>query len=158
MSDRIESERWKEVCVDACLVVKLVVKELDSDRARSLFGQWVTEHVRLIAPPFFVVEVDSVLRKKAAVRKELTLTQADAAFEAARNIPVELVDEPGARRRAWELAKELDLPVVYDAHYLSLTELRGCLFWTADDTLYQAVQGKIPYIRRLGDVILTSTT
>ena len=146
--------RRQEVCVDACLVAKLVVNEPDSDPARALFGQWARERTQLIAPPFFVAEIDSVLRKKAAIREELTLAQADAAFEAAQAIPVELIHEPGARRRAWELAKEWGLSDVYDAHYLALAELRDCLFWTSDDVLYRAVRGKIPYIRQLGDVVL----
>ncbi|MCI0487238.1 MAG: type II toxin-antitoxin system VapC family toxin, partial [Blastocatellia bacterium] len=65
-----------EICVDASLVVKVVVAEPDSDRADALFASWVSEGKRLIAPAFFEVETDSILRQKVALRKELTPEQA----------------------------------------------------------------------------------
>lgn len=61
-----------EICVDASLAVKVVVAESDSDKADALFDQWANEGKQLIAPLFFDVETDSILRQKAAVRKELT--------------------------------------------------------------------------------------
>ena len=69
-----------EVCVDASLVVKVVVRESDSDKADALFDQWANEEKQLIAPVFFEVETDSILRQKVALRNELTTEQAEAAF------------------------------------------------------------------------------
>ena len=59
-----------EVCVDASLVVKVVVTESDSDKADALFDQWANEDKQLIAPAFFEVETDSILRQKVALRNE----------------------------------------------------------------------------------------
>ncbi len=42
-----------EVCVDASLVVKVVVAEPDSDKADSLFDEWADAGKELIAPVFF---------------------------------------------------------------------------------------------------------
>ena len=60
-----------EVCVDASLAVKVVVPESDSDKADGLFGEWAREGKQLIAPAFFQVETDSILRQKVALRKEI---------------------------------------------------------------------------------------
>ena len=68
-----------EVCVDASLVVKVVVWESDSDKADALFDQWANEEKQLIVPVFFDVETDSILRQKVALRNELTTEQAEAA-------------------------------------------------------------------------------
>jgi predicted nucleic acid-binding protein len=142
----------KEVCVDACLMLKLVLNEEDSALAENLFAKWQEKGVKLIAPVFFHVEMDSVVQKKASLpggTDRITPEQAEAAFEALQAIPVKTINEPGQRQRAWELARDLGLPVVYDSHYLALAELRGCEFWTSDARLYNAVNEKIPYIRLL---------
>ena len=52
----------QEVCVDASLAVKVVVTEPDSDKADALFDEWAREGKQLIAPVFFEVETDSILR------------------------------------------------------------------------------------------------
>ena len=96
-----------EICVDASLAVKVVVTEWDSDKADALFDQWANEGKQLIAPVFFEVETDSILRQKAAVRKELTPEQAGAAFGKLRALPIQQVSEPAQRQRAWEIATDV---------------------------------------------------
>ncbi|WXJ81770.1 hypothetical protein MHLNE_11220 [Moorella humiferrea] len=58
--------RLKEVCVDACLVVKLVINEPDSALADALFAWWQEQGVQLIAPVFCPVEIDSVIRRRTS--------------------------------------------------------------------------------------------
>jgi predicted nucleic acid-binding protein len=89
-----------EICVDASLAVKVVVSEWDSDKADALFGQWANEGKQLIAPSFFEVETDSILRQKAAVRKELTSEQASAAFAKLQALPIQQVSVSAQRQRA----------------------------------------------------------
>jgi predicted nucleic acid-binding protein len=62
----------KEVCVDTSLVVKVIVPEPDSDRAGALLHEWTTHGTQLLAPAFFAVETDSLLRQKVMLRQELT--------------------------------------------------------------------------------------
>ena len=145
----------REVCVDASLVLKLVFQEPDSDLADALFAGWSASRVRLIAPAFCPVEVDSVIRQKVTRPKNrggLTEEQAELAFTAVQAIPLHIITENGQRQRAWELTKILDLPTVYDAHYLALAELRNCEFWTADARLYKKCKEKLLYVYHLGDV------
>ena len=69
-----------EVCVDASLAIKVVVPEAGSDKADALFNQWASNETQLIAPVFFEVETDSILRQKVSLRQELTVEQAQRAF------------------------------------------------------------------------------
>jgi len=45
-------------------------------------------------------------------------------------------------RRAWEIARALGMPTVYDAVYLAVAELREATFWTADESLYRRVSDR----------------
>jgi predicted nucleic acid-binding protein len=142
-----------EVCVDAGVAVKVVVSEPDSDRADALFEQWAGEGKQLIAPAFFQVEADSILRQKVALRKELTPEQAEAAFAELEALPVQLVSVAEQRPRAWEIAVEFGFATVYDATYLALAELRECEFWTADGRLFNQVKERLTFVRWLGDYV-----
>jgi len=76
-----------EVCVDASLAIKVVVPEAGSDKADALFDQWANDETQLIAPAFFEVETDSILRQKVSLRQELTLEQAQRAFASLQGSP-----------------------------------------------------------------------
>ena len=88
------------VCVDASLAIKVVVREPDSDKADALFAQWANEGTRLIAPAFFDVETDSILRQKVILRQELTPEQAKAAFTALQALPIQQLTVPAQRQRS----------------------------------------------------------
>jgi len=139
-----------EVCVDASLAIKVVVTEAGSDRADALFDQWASEETQLIAPVFFEVETDSILRQKAS-RRELTADQAQRAFASLRALPIKTKHSAEQRERAWEIAREFQFPTVYDATYLALAELRRCEFWTADEKLFKQVRSKLTFVQWLGN-------
>ena len=140
-----------EVCVDASLAIKVVVSEAGSDKADSLFTQWADEETQLIAPVFFEVETDSILRQKVSLRRELTMEQAQRAFASLQVLPIKTTHSPEQRERAWEIAREFQFPTVYDATYLALAELRRCEFWTADEKLFKQVRDKLTFVQWLGN-------
>ena len=140
-----------EVCVDASLAIKVVVAEAGSDKADALFDQWASEETQLIAPVFFEVETDSILRQKASLRRELTADQAQRAFASLRALPIKTKHSAEQRERAWEIAREFQFPTVYDATYLALAELRRCEFWTADEKLFKQVRSKLTFVQWLGN-------
>ena len=140
-----------EVCVDASLAIKVVVPEAGSEKADALFTQWASEETQLIAPVFFEVETDSILRQKASLRRELTADQAQRAFASLRALPIKTEHSPEQRERAWEIAGEFQFPTVYDATYLALAELRRCEFWTADEKLFKQVKNKLTFVQGLGN-------
>jgi len=140
-----------EVCVDASLAIKVVVTEAGSDKADALFDQWASDETQLIAPVFFEVETDSILRQKASLRRELTADQAQLAFASLRALPIKTKHSAEQRERAWEIAREFQFPTVYDATYLALAELHRCEFWTADEKLYKQVRSKLTFVQWLGN-------
>jgi predicted nucleic acid-binding protein len=144
-----------EVCVDASLAVKVVVAEPSSDKADALFQEWADENRRLIAPAFFDVEADSIIRQKTMLRKELSVEEDEAAFERLQALPIQQISLPGQRRRAWEIAKEFGFPTVYDATYMALAQLRECEFWTADEKLFKRVKGVLTFVRCLSEYALS---
>jgi predicted nucleic acid-binding protein len=141
------------VCVDASLAIKVVVREPDSEKADALFAQWSNEGTRLIAPAFFDVETDSILRQKVILRQELTPAQAEAAFRALQALPIWQLTMPAQRQRAWQIATEFGFATVYDVTYLALAELQGCPFWTADKRLFDQVKVKMPFVQWLGGYV-----
>jgi predicted nucleic acid-binding protein len=140
-----------EVCVDASLAIKVIVPEVDSDKADALFERWASAEIQLIAPVFFEVETDSILRQKVSLRRELTADEAQRAFASLRALPIKTRHSEEQRERAWEIAHQLQFPTVYDATYLALAELRQCDFWTADEKLFKQVRNKLAFVQWLGN-------
>ena len=128
-----------------------MVPEAGSDKADALFDQWAGEEIQLIAPVFFEVETDSILRQKVSLRRELTIDQAQLAFASLRALPIKTRYSAEQRERAWEIAREFQFPTVYDATYLALAELRKCEFWTADEKLFKQVGDKLTFVQWLGN-------
>jgi predicted nucleic acid-binding protein len=142
-----------EVCVDANIAVQVVVTEPESDKADALFDEWASQGTRLIAPAFFEVETESILRQKVVLRKEVTPEQAEVAWAKLHALPIQQLSVAGQRQRAWEIATDFALATVYDATYLALAELRGCEFWTADGRLFRQVKDSLPFVKWLGDYV-----
>jgi predicted nucleic acid-binding protein len=134
-----------EVCVDASLAIKVVVPEAGSDKADALFDHWAGEEIQLIAPVFFEVETDSILRQKVFLRRELTVDQAQLAFASLRALPIK------TKHSAEQREREFQFPTVYDATYLALAELSKCDFWTADEKLFKQVGDKLTFVQWLGN-------
>ena len=131
----------------------MVVTEPDSDKTDALFDEWANNGTHLIAPAFFDVETDSILRQEVVLRRELMPEQAETAWAKLQNMPIEQLSVEGQRRRAWEIAVNLGLATMYDATYLALAELRRCEFWTADERLLNRVKGTLPFVKWLGDYV-----
>ena len=109
-----------ELCVDASVVVKLVLKgESHRVTARRLLRDSIVNNVTLIAPAFFECEVDSAIRKRVHEGK-LSLTDAKKAFAGLDKVTVQILTHANLRQRAREIAGRFDLRTVYDATYAGL--------------------------------------
>jgi len=144
------------VCADASILIKLMTTEPDSDRADGLWEQWKNQGVEVVAPTLLLFELTSVLRNKVH-RGLLTAEEGDIAFDMMEQLPISIRFPSGLHRRAWELATELNRPAAYDSHYLALAEIEGCYFWTADERLFNAVKGQLPWVKWLGDFQVSDT-
>jgi predicted nucleic acid-binding protein len=138
------------VCIDASLAVKLLVQEPYSDRAAFLWRDWTEGDIERIVPSFFPFEVTSTIRRKCK-RKQLTEEEAEEAFNIFAALDFVVLKPKALLREAWDMAKELGLPTLYDTAYLALAKLCNCEFWTADEVLINSLQGKLSWVRWIGD-------
>lgn len=140
-----------ELCVDANVIVKLVLSgESYRRKAGQLVNDCLHNNVTLIAPPFFVVEVDTVIRRRVYDGK-LSFAAARKAYAGLDQIPVQPSSHPRLRQRTREIAEQFNQRAVYDSSYAALAELRGCEFWTADKAFYEAVKAGLSFVRYLPD-------
>lgn len=140
-----------ERCVDASVIVKLVLKgEAHRITARRLVRESIAAGMHLIAPPIFISEVDTVIRRRV---HDGRLSQVDAqrAYAVLDRAPIQIVTHPNLRQRAREIAERFHQRTVYDASYAALAELRGCEFWTADKVFYDAVKATLFSVKYLPD-------
>ncbi len=138
------------VCTDAGLALKLVLPELDSALARTLWTEWNTQQVNVIAPSLWAYETVSVIRNRVH-RDLLPASLEEAALDTLQNLPIQLLRPDGLHRRAWELARHFNRPAAYDMHYLALAEIYRCPCWTADERLFNTVRAELNWVRWLGN-------
>lgn len=140
-----------QVCVDANILVKLVLFEEYSDLAHALWRAWEEQEVERIAPPFMPFEAVSAIRS-SLTRKLISAQEADLAFHNLQSHlqTVGVMRPPDLLERAWEIAKGLRQGQVFDAYYVALAQILDCELWTADEKLYVAafrVYSKVKHIR-----------
>jgi predicted nucleic acid-binding protein len=138
-----------QVCVDAGILLKLVLSEPDSDLADRLWRSWLMGGIQPVAPALLRFEVTAVLRKHV---HRGTISQATglAALQKALAFNVEEIDFPEIHLRAFEIARLFNQPTAYDAHYLALSEWLDCEYWTADTRLYNAARNQFSKMHWLG--------
>jgi predicted nucleic acid-binding protein len=83
--------------------------------------------------------------------KELRAEDGEAAFDAFRKIKIRFSARAALFPLAWKLVKEFNRPRAYDVTYLALAQLEGVELWTADERLYNAVKGKLAWVRWVGE-------
>lgn len=140
-----------QICVDAGILLKLLLNEPDSHRAEALWQSWVHEGIQPVAPQLFPFEVTAVIRKLTH-RGILEAALAEKVLKKALEFDVSLQAFDGIHERAWQLATDFNRPTAYDTHYLALAEHLDCAFWTADQKLFNEVSQKLDWVHWLGNL------
>jgi predicted nucleic acid-binding protein len=121
--------------VDASVVVDWVAPDADphgpAGRALSALAAAGTD---VVGPRLLPEEVANAL-VTGLRRRRWTGTQADAAFQALRRLPVRLADTSDDLDRAWDLSRRYDAHPLYDMVYVALAERLHCRMVTADESL-----------------------
>jgi len=142
------------VVVDASLALKWVIREPDSDNAKMLLKRWNHDRVDLIAPGLFAYEITNILYRRVVTGKigyeemEILLKKLFAI-----GVILDFSRYEDISRRAAQFAHRFKLPATYDAHYLAFSEREKSDYWTADQRLFNTVNGKLSWIHRLDEVI-----
>lgn len=138
------------VCIDASLALAWLFYDEHREQADELLKIWARDAIELVAPPMFHAEVGSSIRKNVYF-KHILPAEGERLFAVYSEMPVKIVDGWDIYRKAWQLAKEFNLPVCYDMQYLAVAELEDCEFWTLDRKLVNAVRGKTKKVRWVGE-------
>jgi predicted nucleic acid-binding protein len=133
------------------VVVKWILNEERSDRARALYQAVHRAGESIVAPTLLPLEVTNILRQRMRTKDGLSLVEAARQLDDFLAFPIEFHNPVGLHFQALVLADELGLPATYDAHYLALAEHLGCELWTDDQRLIRHVTNSLPFVRWIGD-------
>jgi predicted nucleic acid-binding protein len=64
-------------------------------------------------------------------------------------MPIQTQEPEQLYERAWALAVRFNRPMIYDCCYLALAEISGCVCWTADQRLANALGSGFPLLRTI---------
>lgn len=133
------------VCVDASVVVQLVVGGGQADKISDLWLTWLEAARPLVAPTLLYYEISNAIHRYL-VHDYLLPQAADEALTAALTLDISLYEDQDLHHRSLKLARRFSLPATYDAHYLALSERLGAEFWTVDRRLARIVQTALPWV------------
>jgi len=139
-----------KVCIDASLALTWLLATQQDASADALWRHWHEKGIEMICPAMFHAEVTSSIRKQVYFNL-INNEEGEEAFSIYAGIPIKSLDSSEIYLRAWELAKELNLPRTYDMQYLAVAELNDCELWTADKRLANSVQRKYKRVRWVGE-------
>ena len=81
---------------------------------------------------------------EAVRRGELAEEDARERLAYVNGLKIRLLGDAVLRRRAWELAQQLDLPTTYPAEYVALAQLQKCVLVSADAGFLKRVEDLVP--------------
>ncbi|GAC1616118.1 MAG: type II toxin-antitoxin system VapC family toxin [Ktedonobacteraceae bacterium] len=140
------------VVVDSSIAIKWVLEEPNSAIALELLDEWIDNEKVIVAPALLAYEITNIIHKNVR-GGEITVERAreilTGFFE--MEITFDTSQSHSKAHRALELAHRFGLSATYDAYFLALAECEECELWTADKRLWNAVKGKLPWVRSLGD-------
>jgi predicted nucleic acid-binding protein len=126
----------KKIVVDASLVVKWFISEKYSQLALEIRDHFVNGEIELFAPTLLHYEVLNALKYSNLFSRE-NLADAVTSLENYGIIQLPLNGEYA--QKTMTLAVEHNISI-YDAAYVSLTDLMGICAYSADKKLVDAVQ------------------
>lgn len=133
------------VCIDANILLRRLLGGPKYEKTRSKWLDWnKNQQTTLIAPPLFNFEVTAVVWRYVYL-KQITPNEGIEALETAFEQDIQIRYPSNLHLKAWEAAQKLNLPQAYDAHYLALSQIYNCDFWTLDEKLYHTARAKFSF-------------
>jgi len=133
------------ICVDASFIARLLVGTPEQSQWETLWIQWHESASLIVAPTLLYYEISNALHR-LTVANQLTIAQADQALSDALSLEIQLYGNNELHQQAIALARQLNLPAAYDAHYLALAQRLEAEFWTSDRRLFNAVQSTLTWV------------
>ncbi len=133
------------ICVDANFVVKLVQANSETSPFIVLWDEWQERNRQIIAPTLLGYEVTNVFHRMS-IAGQISPEEAEQLLEDALSLGISLSGDKALHERALILARSLNLPAAYDAHYLALAEKFNAEFYTSDKRLFNSVNNTLSWI------------
>jgi predicted nucleic acid-binding protein len=124
--------------IDAGVVVKWFIPEVDSAKAHQLLERYLQGIDTPVAPDLLIAECGNVFWRRCR--------QGDITPDEALNVP--LVPATSLVQSALQLALQHQR-TVYDALYLALAQERNCDLITADERFFHALSTQFPQLQLL---------
>lgn len=135
--------------LDASVGTKWFFEENLSGQALDLLPLLETDQIRAIVPDFFYLEMNNVCWIKMR-QNEVVYPKAVELLEKLGQLKLNPYPDSDLRDVAFENASIYNISV-YDALYISLSEIYGAPLITADEKLLRACKDKFNFIEHLKD-------
>lgn len=136
--------------IDASVALKWQFEDEETtDSATALLLDFVDRRVDLITPTFFSYEIISAINT-AIHRKRIGEEAGHRAIVYLTSLGIELRHFEDLIIPTFYMARQYGLSP-YDCAYLSLAEKEKCDFLTGDKKLSNAIKGRLPWVKWIGD-------
>jgi predicted nucleic acid-binding protein len=137
--------------LDANVVVKWFIPEVDSDKADRLLADFRNHRLDIIAPDVLVSEVGNTLWKRSVKIKDISVADAASSYTDFLDLDVPLHASTTIAEDALSIATSEQHPL-HDTLYISLALKKSCEFITADEKLVNKLGRRFPLIRLLRNI------
>jgi predicted nucleic acid-binding protein len=145
----VSEEQGKNITVDASIAVKWVnPSEEFGDIAKEMLRDYERRKLSFSVPEFFYYEAASGI-SKAVARGDITKEEGLEALDGILDMEMEIYSLPDVKT-VYSFS-QMYRRSVYDCFYLILAQRLGVEFWTADKKLYDAVVGRLQFVKWIGD-------
>ena len=133
------------VCVDASLIIRLVIPPDDANKIGNLWRRWKSEGRQIIAPVLLFYEITNALHQYSR-HGLLSTDEIQEVLGLIAQLNIEIFENIALHHQAIEIAWQLGLKATYDAHYLALAQQMNAEFWTTDARLVNGVGETLPWV------------
>lgn len=145
-----EKEYMNRFVIDASVALKWQLKdEMETERALQMLTDFIKGDIDLLSPSFFAYEIVNAIYISVS-RKRIPEKEGIGTIRDILSVGVKLVDFSELIEQTFKLAKIYNRST-YDCAYISLAEKEGCLLYTADKRLLNALDNKVKFIKWIGD-------
>jgi len=137
--------------LDTSAILKWVLNEEDSEKARRILDAYVDGALELIAPSLVFPEAGNVLARMVR-RGKLTSQAARACFRMVLEYSPAIQDSSDLHELSLELALE-HRQSHYDCLFLALARAQNCKLITADEKFFRGMRQAFPEIQLLRDYV-----
>lgn len=138
------------IVIDTSVALKWQFRdELEIEQAIHILGDFIDGKTELISPTLFAYEIVNAVHI-AVVKKRIPEKEGLAAVNDILAVGIKLIDFAELAESTFNIAQNYKRSA-YDSAYLSLAEKEGCVMYTADKHLFNALKNNIKFIKWVGD-------